>query len=429
MNQCKSVVDFYKKLASAYLISSQEEKSFEENKMKKDLETFSNLFSSLSELEVYKKHLRTELGIVSDNSFNIFTSIAEYYWYENLHSDILKNILDPYTPGMGNSQFLRCFLELIGINPESFNYKNASLERESERVDLLIYDENSAIIIENKINNACDQENQLPRYYKKITDPNGEYQKEVIKIVYLTLTNKKNPTFDYTGEYKKYKNDIEKRLVHVSAVNLPQNKFAAKRTLAANNGFLEQLLKIAKEESKKSDDYVTMVYLQHYSQLLNYLGENEIMSETNEKIAKLMFETEDSSEMAKDIVDIYNNKYVYLGTACIKDIIDENSCYEKINDGIIGKKLSDGTYSYFAVEADTSNRVFSYGFYNPNGDWTVKKQESLAKKIKSTDAQQGNEWVFKYLSFNNLETEKKLQKLTVSKMKAFIIGLIDSLAK
>ena len=147
------------------------------------------------------------------------------------------------------------------------------------------------------------------------------------------------------------------------------------------------------------------------------------MSETNEKIAKLMFETEDSSEMAKDIVDIYNNKYVYLGTACIKDIIDENSCYEKINDGIIGKKLSDGTYSYFAVEADTSNRVFSYGFYNPNGDWTVKKQESLAKKIKSTDVQQSDEWVFKYLSFNNLETEKKLQKLTVSKMKAFIIGL------
>ena len=76
-----------------------------------------------------------------------------------------------------------------------------------------------------------------------------------------------------------------------------------------------------------------------------------------------------------------------------------------------------------------SNRVFSYGFYNPNGDWTVKKQESLAKKIKSTDVQQSDEWVFKYLSFNNLETEKKLQKLTVSKMKAFIIGLIDSLAK
>lgn len=115
-----------------------------------------------------EKKLRVELGISFDNNFNIFTSIAEYYWYENLHSDILKNILDPFTPVIGNPEFLKCFLELIEIDPKTFNYQSASVKREAEKIDLLIYDEKSAIIIENKINFACDQPNQLPRYYEKI---------------------------------------------------------------------------------------------------------------------------------------------------------------------------------------------------------------------------------------------------------------------
>ena len=81
---------------------------------------------------------------------NIFTSIAEHYWYENLHSDILKNILDPFTSVIGNPKFLECFFKFIGVNPKTFNYQNAVIEREAEKIDLLIYDEKSAIIIENK---------------------------------------------------------------------------------------------------------------------------------------------------------------------------------------------------------------------------------------------------------------------------------------
>ena len=130
----------------------------------------SALFSVLFKIMGREKKLRVELGISFDNNFNIFTSIAEYYWYENLHSDILKNILDPFTPVIGNPEFLKCFLELIEIDPKTFNYQSASVKREAEKIDLLIYDEKSAIIIENKINFACDQPNQLPRYYEKINN-------------------------------------------------------------------------------------------------------------------------------------------------------------------------------------------------------------------------------------------------------------------
>lgn len=76
--------------------------------------------------------------------------------------------MDPFTPVIGNPEILKCFLELIEIDPKTFNYQSASVEREAEKIDLLIYDEKSAIIIENKINFACDQPNQFPRYYEKI---------------------------------------------------------------------------------------------------------------------------------------------------------------------------------------------------------------------------------------------------------------------
>ena len=329
---------------------------------------------------------------------------------------------------IGNPNFLKCFLEFIGIDPKTFNYQNASVEREPEKIDLLIYDEKKAIIVENKINFACDQTNQLPRYYEKIIDPNGDYQKEVIKIVYLTLSNKKTPTFDYSKDYMCYIPIIKKLLLHVAAVNIPTNEFAASWTISNTKSFLNQLIEIEKTENKEIEKNTCIVYLQQYAQLLNYLGEQEIMSETNEKIAELMFKTEDSSEMTQDIVHIYKNRYEHLGNFCLKEIIKEDSSYEKIRDGMIGKKISENEYAYFNIEAENSNKVYSYGFYNKNGNWTSKDQKNFISKLKGLDNVQSNsEWIYKYLSSKELENEKKLEKLTVNKLKKYIKGLIENL--
>lgn len=427
MSKDNASVSFYNSLIKSYKIYSQEEKKSEDMKLSRKMNSICKFFLSFSRFWEEKKTLRKELGMFYDGNFNIFTSIAEHYWYKNLHSDILKNILDPFTSVIGNSDFLKCFLELIDVNPNTFNYQNASVERESERIDLLIYDEKRAIIIENKINFACDQLNQLPRYYEKVTDPNGEYQKKVIKIVYITLTNKKNPSFEYSDEYKCYTSIIKELLIHVSAVNLPTNEFSSTWTLSNKNSFLDKLIEIAKD--KKNENDICIVYLQQYKQLLNYLGEYEIMSDTNEKIVKLMFETEDSSEMTHDIVDIYNNKYEFLGNVCIKEIIDEDSNYEKIDDGIIGKKVSENVYAYFSVEAENSNKIYSYGFYNKNNDWTTKDNSTFEKKMKTSGIECNSQWVYKYLNYKSLENEKKLNKLTIEKMKMYIKGLIENISK
>lgn len=429
MNKNNKTKQFYETFISSYKTLTQEQEDFNAKKMSKNYEEICFFFCSFLNLWEKKKKLRAELGINSDNNFNIFTSIAEYYWYENLHSDILKNILDPFTPVVGNPEFLRCFLELIGINPETFNYKNASVEREAEKIDLLIYDEKSAIIIENKINFACDQPNQLPRYYEKITDPNGIYKKKVIKIVYITLSNKKNPTFDYSEEYRCYEQNIKNCLLHVAAVNKPTNQFAANFMLSNKKGFLSKLIEIVNESEKNENEKNTsIVYLQQYEQLLNYLGEQEIMNDINEQIAELMFNTEDSSNMTKEIIDIYNKKYLYLGNICLKKILEENTeKYIKIdnNEQYIGKKINDKAYAYFAVENENNNKIYSYGFYNPNSDWSKKEQKTFSSKMNTDNVDSNSEWVYKYLSFKELE--EKISGITIEKLTDFIKNLLESL--
>lgn len=429
MNKNNKTKQFYETLISSYKTLTQEQEDFNSKKMSKNYEEICFFFCSFLNLWEKKKKLRAELGINSDNNFNIFTSIAEYYWYENLHSDILKNILDPFTPVVGNPEFLRSFLELIGINPETFNYKNASVEREAEKIDLLIYDEKSAIIIENKINFACDQPNQLPRYYEKITEPNGNYKKKVIKIVYITLSNKKNPTFDYSEEYQCYEQNIKNCLLHVAAINKPKNQFAADFMLSNKEGFLSKLIEI-ENKSEKKEKNTSIVYLQQYEKLLNYLGEQEIMNDINEQIAELMFKTEDSSNMTKEIIDIYNKKYLYLGNICLKKILEkEPKKYIKItdNDQSIGIKINDNEYAYFAVENESNNKIYSYGFYNPNNDWSTKDQKNLSRKMNTGNVQLDTMWVYKYLSFKELETEEKLSGITIEKLTNYIEWLLDGL--
>ena len=141
------------------------------------------------------------------------------------------------------------------------------------------------------------------------------YKKKVIKIVYITLSNKKNPTFDYSEEYRCYEQNIKNCLLHVAAVNQPTNQFAANFMLSNNKGILR---------------------------------------------------------------------------------INEN-------DQFIGKKINDKEYVYFAVENVSNNKIYSYGFYNSNNDWSKKEQKTFSSKMNTDNVYSDSEWVFKYLSFNELE--------------------------
>ena len=135
----------------------------------------------------------TEILDATGGRFNMFR-ICGVNHYENTHSAILTEFLNPKGTHGLKSKLLECFIKTIGENftINGFNCENARIYTEFStskgRIDILIEDEKrkKAIIIENKIY-ANDQLNQLERYdsYAKETYQKGNYQ-----ILYLTLDGK-----------------------------------------------------------------------------------------------------------------------------------------------------------------------------------------------------------------------------------------------
>lgn len=116
---------------------------------------------------------------------------------ETMHSYLIANLISPdSTHGQGNL-FLKSFLKLLDI--EVFEKDNWIVTSETGRVDVLLRRQHphAVVIIENKSNYACDQENQLYRYWfqeiylpnekmfgnktVEMTSNNNNYQ-----IIYLT---------------------------------------------------------------------------------------------------------------------------------------------------------------------------------------------------------------------------------------------------
>ena len=122
--------------------------------------------------------------------FNIFR-ICGVNHYENTHSAIIAEFLNPNGTHGLKSQFLECFIDILENDflVKDFSYENAKVYTEYStpkgRIDILIEDEQrqKAIIIENKIY-ADDQWEQLKRYNEYAE---SKYQKGKYQILYLTL--------------------------------------------------------------------------------------------------------------------------------------------------------------------------------------------------------------------------------------------------
>ena len=146
------------------------------------------------------KNLLNQVSIISKKNaeildatggrFNMFR-VCGVNHYENTHSAILAEFLNPNGTHGLKSKLLECFIETFDeyFTIPDFNYENAKIRTEystpNGRIDILIEDaqRKKAIIVENKIY-ANDQWEQLKRYnkYAEETYRKGNYQ-----ILYLTL--------------------------------------------------------------------------------------------------------------------------------------------------------------------------------------------------------------------------------------------------
>jgi len=135
---------------------------------------------------------------------------------ENTHSRILAKLFNQKTSD-GKHEIFENFIQYIQKKEHgsfwNIRVKNPNITQEKERIDLLIRDEGHyAIIIENKINGASDQKEQLARYIDCVKKDFNDNQ---IFLIYLTSTKDNEPTDQTWGEGR-YKEQFKERYLHLT---------------------------------------------------------------------------------------------------------------------------------------------------------------------------------------------------------------------
>lgn len=237
------------------------------------IETFLSENNRLHKDYLERNKNRAEIG------FNVFTLSSDLYYRENFHSDIIKSFLNPFEKHNEGNKYLHTFIALLNkVNNQNVikedDFKDSIVEREkhfvidgkNRYVDILITNENSrkAIIIENKINNAVDQEKQLPDYVKSLKNENYK----VVAVVYLTLNSSKRPD-------KNDWNDDELKEVNSILKLIPAYAIDASKANLYNDWIVPSIM--------GSQNIDSSFLLRQYGELLKYLNTNTMDTISLEK--------------------------------------------------------------------------------------------------------------------------------------------------
>ena len=240
----------------------------------------------------------------TDSGYNIFHLFSDFYYRENFHSDIIKSLLDCGEKHNEGNKFLRQFILLLKrFIPaiSELDYYNSIVTREEGRIDILIKNEKSgkAIIIENKINDAKDQDRQLPEYYKKLSD-----NFTVEAIVYLSLYGNKKPSVQYWEESEKAQ--LSKIIIELGAHSGSENDLY--------NGWLRHC-------ETNAENVDALFVIRQYRKLINEIGGtimdnqllenfyNELVKGDNYNVAitiRDIMTTDIAVYLAQRIVDKFN---------------------------------------------------------------------------------------------------------------------------
>lgn len=316
--------------------------------------------------EFKKEKVKIEKGFKLDlnNNFNFFEVISDTYKKENLHSDLMKQILDPTTKEIGNINYLKSFLEILKIK-DFGDLQNVKVERERNRIDILISNEKNAIIIENKINYATDQDNQLERYYEIVS-----LEKKVKKIVYVTLSS------EDSGKPSNLNNYVNKKAIEDILIHLPAVSKDYKNSLLY---WLDKCIKIPPENN------IGKIFLEQYKQLLAYLGGDVLMLKDEEKVIKEIFNSKKNLELVKDLIDIWNKKSIHLCCLIASELELELTNIEGYK--IYAREFNDNVKKYVCALGE-KNKNIQIGFYsakkkfkNPDLD-TIKKNYNYVDGVK-----------------------------------------------
>jgi hypothetical protein len=289
---------------------------------------------------------------------------------------MLRQILDKDTKEIGNKRYLKIFMQLLhNINPAIKKHdfaENVSVECEigktksDGRIDIFIHDDKYAVIIENKINYAPDQPNQLAKYLRYAKSEG----KEIVAIVYIPLHKNKMPQIeDYDDDFKKYVIEIGEKLVVLPALD----RKSPDKDIA--HGFLDECL--ALPDSNDKQKYI----LSQYAKLLKSIeGEGEMTKEVDMELLAELYKGKKSISAAENISEVWDNREYLLGGLLQKTVMenlinnygftvdseDETGLYKKINDNV-----------HICFSSNPDDYLFYLGFWSDG-----KLKGSLKKNLQ-----------------------------------------------
>ncbi len=217
--------------------------------------------------------------------FNLFQILSHKSYHENFHSRVFKFLLE-------EEKCLHAFLDFLGLEKESFIFPEVVCEE--KRIDILIKGEDKeknkhAIIIENKMNYAPDQKEQLARYHKEL-----EKEKYVVdKIVYLVPDKNKKPSMQTFAGMEDAKSKLQ-IIVGYDTTN-------------------KDLVTCLENVNPTEENYNFL--LNHYIALLKQTGAGSMIyvaQKFTEELYKLVEQDCEAIEKVKYINEITNNNEFYI---------------------------------------------------------------------------------------------------------------------
>lgn len=337
------------------------------------------------------------------DTFNVFTITSDVYYRENYHSDILAAFLRHKDVRSGRYILLEAFMEMLNASRRNGedsivnDFLNPVIERERNRIDILIKDENTkrCIIIENKINDAVDMYRQLPRYYD-VMAKTQQYQ--VDAIVYLTLTPDRLPNSDDWD--KKDCDNIDCRLIPISVVN-SDNKIS----LLAN--WVKPCLSIVADADVR-------IPLGQYGRLLETLSNEMNKIEKMKELNRLLQESGKNESVADEMFTLRGMMNLLpeamaddLGE-CLRQHMRSMNLPFKIskwqpNSCVVNLDREDKIYVYCQFEKKEAYEIGVSDFSKPDRipNWLVDKLDqprlqAYSSHMKNIDSHDGLKYDFGY---------------------------------
>ena len=295
-------------------------------------------------------------------NFNVF-KLCGVDHYENAHSDIIAEFLNPKGSHGCGSDFFQAFCKITGLDFR--NYENTEVIREhwtdEGRPDILIRAGKNKVVIENKIY-ASEQRDQLRRY-RDLLDKDS-IEKNEYPLLFLTLDGRPSSDKTIQGQYTciSYKKHI-----------IP---------------WLTECVRLAAEKP-----FVRESLLQ-YKKLVEELVEGETMK-IDEKLSKAIQGDFKSAIQVRDYVDAVKAEWLY--DFVLSKFAEENGILKDTgikfeilgNEGKTGMIAKHDVFFSFTrenqgVKTTVMYAFNNYGFKNPRREVTVTDKDGLETKTTST---------------------------------------------